>query len=92
MDEWIWNATLDVAGISTFMAILLLIATCTKSHVPVTTDAKKSAYNKVEDVSHSALPEEPPKPPLKPTIPALLPTARPNNIVKPLLLPEIPPF
>ncbi len=28
MDEWIWNMTLDIAGISTYMTLLLLISSC----------------------------------------------------------------
>jgi len=28
MDEWIWNATIDVAGLSTYVVLLLLISTC----------------------------------------------------------------
>ena len=79
MNEWIWWASVDVAGLSTFITLLLLIATCMNCSTSPPAPQKdilktnNTAYNKLDDKSiiENALnkfpkPKPPPVPPLRP--------------------------
>ena len=64
-EEWIWNASLDVAGLSTYIALLLIIQACCfcKRPEPIKASEEKNSnsaladmpYNKVDDKSSTAL-------------------------------------
>ena len=79
-DEWIFWATVDVAGLSTVITILLLIVSCTncKENPKLVTNDPFKAYNRLEDTKNSSglvsemIKKLPPLPPL------------PRPIIKPL--------
>lgn len=60
MNEWIWWATVDVAGLSTVITLLLLVSTCMNCSHPPSPEKKKNetlksygGYNKLDDKTHS---------------------------------------
>jgi hypothetical protein len=64
-EDWIWLATCDVAIMSTWVFLLLLVATCRHCVDPDDLKPKSiiegksgNAYNKIDDKNNSALLEE----------------------------------
>ena len=85
MNEWIWWGTVDVAGLSTLITVLLLVSTCMNcsnapSPAPKKPEILKSSngYNKLDDKTHSQMIEDAlnrfPKP-KPPPVPPLKPLA-----------------